>query len=42
MASAVATPLERQFAGVTEMTSASYLGSTRVTLQFELNRNIEA
>src|SRR5690349_23991179 len=45
MASSVATPLERQLghiAGVTEMTSASYLGSTSVTLQFELNRNIEA
>ena len=45
MASAVATPLERQFgriAGVTEMTSASYLGSSSVTLQFDLNRNIDA
>jgi len=45
MASSVATPLERQLghiAGVTEMTSASYLGSTSVTLQFELNRNIDA
>jgi multidrug efflux pump len=45
MASAVATPLERQFgriAGVTEMTSTSTLGSTNVTLQFELNRNIDA
>src|ERR1051326_2316030 len=45
MASAVATPLERQFgriAGVTEMTSASTLGSTSVTLQFELDRNIDA
>jgi multidrug efflux pump len=45
MASAVATPLERQFgriAGVTEMTSTSYLGSTTVVLQFELNRNIDA
>ncbi len=43
MASSVATPLERQFAhiaGVTEMTSASSLGSTRVTLQFDLSRNI--
>ena len=43
--SAVATPLERQFgriAGVNEMTSASYLGSTSVTLQFDLNRNIDA
>jgi multidrug efflux pump len=45
MASSVATPLERQFgriAGVTEMTSASSLGSTAVVLQFELNRNIDA
>src|ERR1044072_9472269 len=44
MASAVATPLERQLAhiaGVTEMTSASYLGSTSVTLQFDLNRAID-
>src|SRR5579862_5205913 len=43
MASAVATPLERQFgriAGVTEMTSSSQLGSTSVTLQFDLDRNI--
>ncbi len=45
MASAVATPLERQFgriAGVTEMTSNSTLGATGVTLQFDLNRNIDA
>ena len=45
MASSVATPLERQFghiAGVTEMTSSSSLGNTQVTLQFELNRNIDA
>ena len=45
MASAVATPLERQFgriAGVSEMTSASYLGSCSITLQFDLNRNIDA
>ena len=45
MASSVATPLERQFghiAGVTEMTSSSSLGSTQVTLQFDLNRNIDA
>ncbi|HWF38285.1 MAG TPA: multidrug efflux RND transporter permease subunit [Candidatus Acidoferrales bacterium] len=44
MASSVATPLERQFgriAGVTEMTSSSYLGTTRITLQFDLNRNID-
>ncbi len=45
MASSVATPLERQFgriAGVTEMTSTSALGSTNITLQFDLNRNIDA
>src|SRR5205807_9150075 len=45
MASAVAPPLERQFgriAGVTEMTSSSQLGSTDVTLQFDLDRNIDA
>ncbi len=45
MASSVATPLERQFgriAGVTEMTSTSSLGSTNITLQFDLNRNIDA
>jgi multidrug efflux pump len=45
MASAVAMPLERQFgriAGVTEMTSTSSLGSTSITLQFDLNRNIDA
>jgi multidrug efflux pump len=45
MASSVATPLERQFgkiAGVTEMTSSSLAGSTSVTLQFDLNRNIDA
>ncbi len=45
MASSVATPLERQFgriSGVTEMTSTSQLGSTSVTLQFDLNRNIDA
>jgi multidrug efflux pump len=43
MASSVATPLERQFgriAGISEMTSASYLGSTSITLQFDLNRDI--
>ena len=43
MASAIATPLERQFghiAGVTEMTSASNLGSTSITLQFDLSRDI--
>ena len=45
MASSVATPLERQFgriAGITEMTSSSGLGSTSITLQFDLNRNIDA
>ncbi len=45
MASSVATPLERQFgriSAVTEMTSASSLGQTRITLQFDLNRNIDA
>ena len=44
MASSVATPLERQFgriAGITEMTSSSYLGSTNITIQFDLNRNID-
>jgi len=44
MASSVATPLERQFghiAGITEMTSASSLGSTQVTLQFDLSRDID-
>ena len=44
MASSVATPLERQFshiAGVDEMTSASSLGSTQVTLQFDLSRDID-
>ena len=43
MASSIATPLERQFgriAGVTEMTSSSNLGSTSITLQFDLNRDI--
>ena len=45
MASAVATPLERQFgriAGVNQMTSSSSLGNTNITLQFDLNRNIDA
>ena len=45
MASAVATPLERQFgriASVTQMTSSSKLGSTSITLQFDLSRNIDA
>jgi HAE1 family hydrophobic/amphiphilic exporter-1 len=45
MASSVATPLERQFstiAGVDSMTSTSLLGSTQVTIQFVLDRNIDA
>ena len=45
MASSVATPLERQFgriAGVNQMTSTSQLGSTSITLQFDLARNIDA
>ncbi len=45
MATSVATPLERRLgtiAGVNEMTSSSGVGSSRVTLQFELNRNIDA
>jgi multidrug efflux pump len=44
MASAVAAPLEKQFghiAGVTEMTSSSLMGSTGITLQFDLSRNID-
>src|SRR5262249_55069541 len=45
MASAVATPLERQLgriSGVTEITSTSSLGSTNVTLQFDLDRDVNA
>ena len=45
MASAVATPLERQFGritGVTQMTSSSQTGSTSIALQFDLSRNIDA
>jgi multidrug efflux pump len=45
MASAVATPLERQFgriAGVNQMTSSSSLGSASVSLQFDINKNIDA
>jgi len=45
MASSVAQPLERQFAqipGIAQMTSTSSLGSTAVTIQFDLNRNIDA
>src|SRR5271154_2071258 len=44
MASSVATPLERQFghiAGVSEMTSSSSLGTTSITIQFDLSRNID-
>src|SRR5467141_4290176 len=44
VATSVATPLERhlgQIADVTEMTSSSSVGSTRITLQFGLNRNID-
>src|SRR6476620_9530058 len=45
VASSIATPLERQFgriAGVNQMTSTSSLGSANVTLQFDLNRDIDA
>ena len=45
MASAVATPLERQFgriAGISEMTSASTLGTSSITMQFDLDRDINA
>ncbi len=45
MASSVATPLENQFstiAGIDSMSSSSSLGSTSITLQFELSRNIDA
>jgi len=45
MASSVATPLETQFSaipGVSQMTSTSVLGTTQVTIQFDLNRNIDA
>lgn len=45
MASAVATPLEKELsaiAGLTSLTSTSSLGSTRITLQFDLDRNIDA
>ena len=45
MASSVATPLERRFgriAGLTEMTSTSTLGSTSITLQFDLDRDVDA
>src|SRR5690242_15562647 len=45
MATSVAQPLERQFAqipGIAQMTSTSYLGTAAVTIQFDLNRNIDA
>ncbi len=44
MATSVATPLERRLgtiAGITEMTSSSQVGSSRISLQFELSRNID-
>ena len=44
MAATVAAPLERrlgEIAGVTEITSVSSLGSTRITVQFDLGRNID-
>jgi len=44
MASSVATPLEKQFttiAGINQMTSTSQLGSTSITLQFDLSRNLD-
>jgi multidrug efflux pump len=44
MATAVATPLERMFgriAGITQMTSTSQLGSTNITMQFDLDRNVD-
>ena len=44
MASSVAQPLERQFAqipGIAQMTSTSYLGTASITIQFDLNRNID-
>ena len=45
MAATVAAPLERQFgqiSGVTQLTSTSVLGATAITLQFDLNRNVDA
>ncbi|MDP9107739.1 MAG: efflux RND transporter permease subunit, partial [Pseudomonadota bacterium] len=45
MATSVATPLERHLgviAGVNEMTSSSGVGTTRITLQFDLSRKIDA
>src|ERR1700724_101064 len=45
MATAVATPLERMFgriAGITQMTSLSQLGSTNITIEFDLDRSVDA
>src|SRR6202042_2740707 len=45
MAASVASPLERQFGqipGITQLTSTSALNSTAITIQFQLNRNIDA
>src|SRR5512142_3055661 len=45
MASSVATPLERRFgriAGISEITSSSSLGTTQITLQFDLDRDVDA
>jgi len=45
MAKAVATPLERMFgriAGITQMPSLSQLGSTNITMQFDLERSVDA
>jgi hydrophobic/amphiphilic exporter-1 (mainly G- bacteria), HAE1 family len=45
MASAMATPLEKQFsaiAGLASISSTSYTGSTSITLQFDLERDIDA
>src|SRR6204780_1975317 len=45
MASTVATPLEKQFstiAGISQMSSVNSLGSTQITVQFNLSRNIDA
>ena len=44
MAASVASPIERQLstiAGISSMTSSSSLGTTRITIQFDLNRNID-
>jgi multidrug efflux pump len=45
MATAVAAPLERMFgriAGITQMTSLSQLGNTNITMQFDLDRSVDA